>query len=48
MKVVQLHEKTPKQHLKPNLTLKSAHYSPNKSKITPELSQNQKSELKES
>ena len=46
MKMVQLHEQTPKQYLNSIPTPKIAHLGPKKSKITPELSQNQKSELK--
>ena len=47
MKVVQLHEWTQKKFLSPTLNLKIAHYGPKKSKTTPKLSQNRKSELKE-
>ena len=47
MKVVQLHEWTPKQFLNPALNPKTTHQSPKKTKTTPKLSQNQMSELKE-
>ena len=47
MKVVQLHEQTPKQFSNQTLTPKIAHNGPKKSKMNVKLSQNQKSELKE-
>ena len=47
MKVVQLHEQNPKQFLNPSQTPKIAHQDPEKSKIIPELSTNQMSELKD-
>ena len=47
MKVVQLHEQTPKQFSNPTTTPKIAHQGPNKTKMTPKISQNQRSELKE-
>ena len=47
MKVVQLHEWTPKQFLSPTVNPKIANYSPKKSKTTPKLCQNQMSELKD-
>ena len=47
MKVVKLHEWTQKQFLNPRLNLKLAHLGPKKSKTTPEFSQNQMSQLKE-
>ena len=47
MKVVQLHEYTPKQFLNPSLTPKIGRQGPKKSKMTPKFSQNQISELKE-
>ena len=46
MKVIQLHEPTPKQFSNPTPTQKIAPQSPKKSKMTPKLSQNQMSELK--
>ena len=48
MKVVQLHEYTPKQLLNPTPTPKPAHSGPKKTKTTAKLSQNQLTELKES
>ena len=47
MKVVQLHEYTPKQISNPSPTQKIAHLGPKKSKIAPKFIQNQMSELKE-
>ena len=47
MKVIQLHEQTPKQFLNPSTAPKIARQGPKKSKMTPKLSQNQMSELKE-
>ena len=48
MKVVQLHELTPKQFLSPTPTTNNSPLGPQKSKkMTPKLSQNQMSELKE-
>ena len=47
IKVVQVHEQNPKHFLNPNPTPKMAHQGPKKSKLTPKLSQNQMSELKE-
>ena len=46
MKVVQLHEYTSKQFLKPSPTPKVARQCPKKSKMTPKLCRNQISELK--
>ena len=46
-KVVSLHKKTPKQFLNPTPTPKIADKGPKKSKMTPKLSQNQMSQLKE-
>ena len=46
-KVISLHKETPKQFLNPTPTPKIAHQGPKNSKITPKLSQNQMSELKE-
>ena len=46
IKVVQLHEQTPKQLWKPTPTPKPAQYGPKKTKTTPKLGQNQMSELK--
>ena len=43
MKAEQLHEQTTKQLFNPGPTAKLAHQSPKKSKMTPHLSQNQKS-----
>ena len=48
MKVVQLHEQTPKQFLNPSTAPKIARQGPKKSKMSTKLSQNQKSEVKES
>ena len=48
MKVVQLHEETPKQFLNPTPTPKIAHLGPKKSKMTPKLGVNHMSALKES
>ena len=48
MKVVQLHEQTPKQLANPTPTPKPAHESPKKTKMTPKLIQIQMSEFKES
>ena len=39
MKVVQLHEWTPKQLLNPTPTPKPAQWGPKKTKLTPKLSQ---------
>ena len=47
MKIEQIYEQTPKQFLDPTQTTKTAHQGPKKSKVTPKLSQNQMSELKE-
>ena len=47
MKVVQLHERTPKKLSKPTPTPKWPIRAQKKSKMTPKLSQNQRSELKE-
>ena len=47
MKVVQLHEWTPKQFLNSTLNQKIANLGPKKSKAIPKFSQNQMSELKE-
>ena len=47
MKVIQLHELTLKQCLDPSPTPKIARQGPTKYKMTPKLSQNQISELKE-
>ena len=47
MKVVQLHEWTPKQFFNPILKPKITHWGIKLSKTTPKLSQNQISELKE-
>ena len=47
MIVVQSHEWTLKQFLKPTLNPKIAHLGPKKSKMAQKLSQNQKLELKE-
>ena len=46
MKVVQLHDYTPKQLSDPTRTPKVAHLGPKKSKITPKVSQNKMSESK--
>ena len=46
MKVVQLHDWTPKQFLSPTLNRKKT-IEPQKVKTTPKISQNQMSELKE-
>ena len=46
MKVCQLHKQTPKQLWSTTPTPTIAHQGTKKSKMTPELSQNQKSELK--
>ena len=46
MKVCQLHKYTPKQLWSPTPTPTIPHQGTKKSKMTPELSQNQKSELK--
>ena len=46
MKVVQLHIETSKEFLIPTSTPKIAHLGPEKSKMTPKLSQNQMSEFK--
>ena len=46
MKIVQLHEQTPKQFLNFSSTPKIARQGPKKSKMTPKLSQNKMSELK--
>ena len=48
MKVVQLHELTPKHLMNPAPTPKIAHEGPKKSKITPKLCNNQISKLTES
>ena len=47
MKVVHLHQQTPKQFPNPTPSLKTAHQGHKKSNPPPKLSQNQKSELKE-
>ena len=47
MKVIQLHNQTPKQFLNPTPTPKIAHWGPKKSKMTPILSPNKMSELEE-
>ena len=47
MKVVQLHEWTPKPFSNPTPNPKIAHLGPKKSKMTPKLSKNQISELEE-
>ena len=47
MKVVQLHEQTPKLCWNPSQTPKVAHEGPEKTKMTPKSSQTQISELKE-
>ena len=47
MKVVQLHEKPPRQLSNPNRTPMIAQEGPKKPKITPKLSRNQRSESKE-
>ena len=46
-KVINLNKETPKQFLDPTPNLKSSPLGPKKSKMTPKLSQNQLSELKE-
>ena len=48
MKVVQLHEKTPKQLWNPTPTPKPANFGPKKTKMSPKLSQIQISEFRES
>jgi len=47
MILVQLHEQTPKQFCETFLNPKNSPLGPQKVKITPKLSQNQMSELKE-
>mgnify|MGYP006263690453 CR=1 FL=1 len=46
-KVISLDQETPKQFFNPTLTAKIAHQGLKKSKMTPKLSQNKMSELKE-
>ena len=48
IKVVQLHEWTPKQLLNPTPAQKNAPLGPKKSKITPKLGKNQISDLTKS